>query len=78
MSKTGPLIIFGITLTVGGLYWSLWDASRSYLDNILIEDVYYELMYWGFRMIPAVMVIIGIMCLIAAGISMSQKEVVQY
>ena len=78
MSKVGPLIIFGITLIVGGAYWTLWDASRSYLDSLVINDVYYELIYWGFRVIPAVMLIVGVMCLISAAISTREKEVVRY
>lgn len=74
MSKVGPLIIFGLTLTVGGAYWALWDASRGYLDNVLIEDMYYELMYFGFRAIPAVILIVGIMCLISAGVSIRNNR----
>jgi len=73
-SRVGPLIIFGLTLTVGGVYWALWDASRSYLDNIVIRDSYYELMYFGFRAIPAVLLIVGIMCLIAAGVNIHNSR----
>lgn len=68
-SKAGPLIIFGLTIVAGGLYWAIWDSSRSYLDSIVLQDVYYTLMYWGFRMIPAVLLIIAVMCLIVAGTS---------
>ena len=69
MSRVGPLIVFGITLIVCGGYWTLWDSSRSYLSSFVIEDSYYILIYWGFRILPAVLLIVGIMCLIVAGIS---------
>jgi len=75
MSRVGPLIIFGVTLLVAGGYWTLWDASRGYLDNILIEDVYYELMYFGFRALPAIIMIVGIMCLISAGVSIRSSRI---
>jgi len=77
LSRVGPLILFGFTIVAGGLYWALWDSCREYLDSILIQDVYYDLMYWGFRIIPAVLLIIAIMCLIASGIGRS-KQVVEY
>lgn len=79
MSKVGPLLLFGITLVVGGIYWQLWEGSREYLDNILITDVYYTLMFWVWRMIPAIMIITGILCLISAGIiAQRQKAVMDY
>lgn len=79
MGKVGPLLVFGLALTVGGAYWALWDASREYLEDFVISDAYYELMYWGFRVIPAVLMIVGIMCLIAAGVAArGSKEVVEY
>ena len=69
MSRVVPVIIFGFTLVVGGMYWMLWDGSREYLDNILIEDVYYTFMYWGWRAIPVVIILVGIMCMISAAIT---------
>jgi len=77
LSRVGPLIVFGLTIIAGGIYWALWDASREYLDSILVEDMYYTLMYWGFRMIPAVLLIIAIICLIASAMGKS-KQVVEY
>jgi len=73
-SRVGALVIFGVTLLVGGAYWALWNASRSYLNNILIEDSYYELMYFGFRAIPAILMIVGIMCLISAGVNIRSSR----
>ena len=71
MSKVGPIIMFGFTIAVAGLYYAVWEGSRSYFNNLIINDIYYELIYWGWRMIPAVLLIVGIMCLIMAGISES-------
>jgi len=73
-----PLIVFGVTLVVGGLYWTLWDGARDFLNNILIEDSYYTLIFFVWRMIPAIIIMIGIMCLIAAGISKARERVVEY
>ena len=68
MSKIAPLVLFGLAFVVGGMYWSLWNDSWDAFDNIVIKDSYYELINFGWRMIPAVILIIGIMCLISAGI----------
>ena len=78
MSKVVPLIIFGVTITVCGVYWALWDGSREYLDSILVEDAYYTLMYFGFRVLPIILIFIGIMSLIAAGVSKSRERSVEY
>jgi len=79
MSRVGPLVVFGLTLIVGGMYWMLWDGSRDFLDNILINDEYYILMYWVWRVIPAIILFVGIMCLISAGIGMRRRrEMVEY
>lgn len=79
MSRVGPLVVFGLTLIAGGMYWMLWDGSRDFLDNILIADEYYTLMYWVWRVIPAIILFVGIMCLISAGIGIRRrKEMVEY
>ena len=78
MSKVIPLIVFGFTLIIGGLYWTLWDGSREYLNNILIEDAYYILMRHVWAWIPAILIFIGIMCLISAGISKTRETRVEY
>ncbi len=78
MSKVVPLIMFGLAFVVGGLYWALWNDSYGYLDSILIEDKYYSLIDFGWRMIPPVILFIGIMCLIAAGITAHRYRTVEY
>ena len=79
MSKVGPLLLFGVTLVVGGIYWMLWEGSREYLNNILVEDSYYTLIFWVWRMIPAILLISGMICLISAGIIVRQRKgVIEY
>ena len=79
MSRVGPLIVFGLTIIAGGAYWMLWDDCRSYLDNILIQDEFYLLMYWIWRVIPAILIFVAIMCLISAGIGIRRRrETVEY
>jgi len=77
-SRVGPLVLFGFTLIAGGMYWMLWDSSREYLDNLLINDVYYQLIYWGWRVIPAILIFVGIMCLLSAGLTHSRERGVEY
>ena len=78
MSRVGPLIMFGIAIFVCGLYWALWDGARSYLDFIIVNDVYYELIAWLFQMIPAVLLFVGIICIIVGSIGAVRMEVEQY
>lgn len=73
MSKVIPLVMFGMAFILGGIYWHLWDDSIAVLDSILIEDVYYDLISFIWRLIPPAIIVVGIMCLIAAGIA-AQKS----
>jgi len=75
LSRAGPLIVFGLFLIVCGMYWNLWDGARSYLDNLVINDEYYQLMYWGWRIIPAVLVIMGIISLVSGGMSVQRETI---
>ena len=78
MSKVLPLLSFGFLLVLGGMYWALWDGSRSYLDSLVIEDSYYILMSHVWAWIPAIMLLVGIMCLIGAGILARKQSEVGY
>jgi hypothetical protein len=69
MNKVGPLILFIVTLFVGGIYWATWEGARSYLDSFVIQNEYYILMSWGWRLVPAILLVISIICLIVAGLS---------
>ena len=77
LGKVIPLIAFGITVFLGGLYWHLWDDSRTYIDQFVVNNEYYTLMYWLWKMLPAVMIIIGLICLISAGVSASRGTVIE-
>jgi len=78
LSRAAPLLIFGITLFVGGLYWALWNSSKSYLDFLVVDDAYYQLAFFIWRIIPVVMLVVGIICIIVAGIGAAQRtEVVR-
>lgn len=78
MSRVGPIVLFIFTILAAGMYWATWDACRSYLDSIVINDSFYILMYWIWRLIPAVVLFVGIMCLISAGISHSREKAGDY
>ena len=67
MSRVLPFIGFGLTIVVGGIYWATWDACREYLDSLVLNDVYYTLMRQIWAWIPAIILIVAIMCLIVAG-----------
>ena len=74
MSRVLPLIVLGITLFVGGLYWMLWNDSTTYLDNLVINDAYYTLASFIWRMIPAVLLIVGLLCVIMAGVNATRNN----
>jgi len=78
LSRVLPFLAFGMTMIVGGMYWMLWDDSRSYLDFLVVNDAYYELAYFLWRMIPIMLLIVGIIFLIVAGVNASKKEVISY
>ena len=67
MSKILPFIGFGLTIVVAGIYWATWDACREYLDSLVLNDVYYTLMRTIWAWIPAIILIVAVMCLIVAG-----------
>lgn len=76
LSRAVPLIAFGVALIVGGLYWAVWNASRDYLVDFIIVDEYYTLILWLWRLIPIAIIVVGIMCLVAAGIGGRRETVV--
>lgn len=74
MSKILPLFALGFGLITFGGFWYLFDGLRSYFDSFLISgDVYYELIYLGFRAMPVIVVVMGIFCLIAAGVRTTRE-----
>lgn len=77
MSHVLPFISFGLTIVAGGIYWATWDACREYLDDLVLNDVYYTLMRTIWAWIPAIILIVAVLCLIVAGTqhSRSRREV---
>lgn len=74
MSRVLPILGFGLTIVVGGFYWATWDACREYLDNLVLDDVYYMLMRQLWSWIPAILIIVALMCLILAGTKQNEMR----
>lgn len=74
MSRVLPILGFGLTIVVGGFYWATWDSCREYLDSLVLGDVYYTLMLHIWTWIPAILLIIAIMCLILAGVRSNETK----
>ena len=74
MSRILPILGFGLTIVVGGFYWATWDACRGYLDSIVINDAYYTLMRHIWAWIPAILLIVAIMCLVLAGVRHNETK----
>ena len=74
MNKVMPLVALGLGLIVVGAFWSLYNDSLTYFDDFIIEDEFTVLFRLGWKVIPIIFLLIGIMCLIAAGVSSSQSE----
>lgn len=74
MSKAVPLIALGIGLTIVGAYWSLYNDCLSYFDRFVIEGDFNDLFTLGWHAIPIIFLLVGIMCMIAAGVSVSKQD----
>lgn len=74
MNKVTPLIGLGLGLIVVGAFWSLYNDSLSYFDDFVIDNEFTTLFELGWESIPIIFLFIGIMCLIAAGVSASKSD----
>lgn len=74
MNKVMPLVALGLGLIVVGAFWSLYNDSLSYFDNFIIDDEFNTLFELAWDSIPIIFLLIGVMCLIAAGVSASGSE----
>jgi len=74
LGKILPVIGFGLTIVVGGIYWVTWDLCREYLDSLILDDIYYVLMRHIWAWIPAILLIVAVMCLIIAGTSSREHK----
>lgn len=73
MNKIVPLIAFGIGLMVAGAFFTFFDDTLPEFDEFLIEDEYYTLMKMIWNGFPGIIMIVGLICLIAAGVSASKN-----
>ena len=69
MNRIIPLIGFGLGLITVGGFWSLYNDTLSYFDFLVMNDPYYEFMALIWKVMPLIFILIGIMCLIGAGVS---------
>ena len=74
MNRIIPLIGFGLGLITVGGFWTLYNDSLSYFDFLVINDAYYQLMALGWKVMPTIFILVGIFCLIAAGVSSSRTQ----
>ena len=73
MSKIIPLISFGMGLIGIGAFWTTFDECRVFFRNIIVYDEYHTLMEFGFDVMPIIAIIMGIFCLISAGVMARTK-----
>ena len=75
MGKVGPIIVFGVAIIICGIYWSMWEGSREYLNDYVVNDPYYALAYFLWDMIPIILILMGIMALVSAGLTSRRQKV---
>lgn len=75
MNKLIPLIAFGLGLIIAGAFFTFYDDVLPELDEFLIEDEYYTLMKMGWDAFPGIIMLVGIISLIAAGVSASKNTI---
>lgn len=69
MSKVIPLIGFGVTLIGAGFFYHLFDdVIINYIAPYMLTDIYQTGRNFLWDLIPWLVILIGIFCLIAAGI----------
>lgn len=77
MNLVAPLIGFGLLFLAGGFFWKLIDdvIDLHFLDFIQYNK-YYTFSQLEWDMIPWILMIMGVLCLIGAGISYGQSRTV--
>ena len=75
MSKILPLVAFGLGFLGAGAFFSLYDGAMPYLSSFVIEDKYYLFMESLWSVFPAIIMFIGIVFLIAAGVAASKNTI---
>lgn len=77
MSKAMGFLAFGIALISGGLFWILCeDIFDRYIFQYVRVTEYYYATDIAWHIIPFIIVIVGVICLIASGVSARRTTVV--
>jgi len=75
MNKLIPLAAFGLGLIVAGAFFTFYNEALPEFDEFLIEDEYYTMMKMLWDGFPGIIMIVGIVCLIAAGVGASKNTI---
>jgi len=79
MGAIGPLIGFGVGFIGFGFFYALFeDILSRHLQFMILSNVYYDASALIWDALPFISIIIGVLCLVGAGIiSRGTKTVVQ-
>ena len=74
MGKIMPILMIIFGLFISGFYWHIWDDSIVYIDDYIINDVYYTMIRFVWDIIPVIILFAGIIWLVAQGVSSKGDE----
>ena len=74
MGKVMPILMIIFGLFISGFYWHIWDDSIVYLEDYIINDVYYTMIRFVWDIIPVIILFAGIIWLVAQGVSSKGDE----
>ena len=73
MGKVMPILMIIFGLFVSGFYWHIWDDCTVYLEDYIINDVYYAMIRFVWDIIPIIILFAGIVWLVAQGVGGSKE-----
>ena len=68
MGKVMPILMIIFGLFVSGFYWHIWDDSTTYIEDYVINDIYYSMISFIWHIIPIIILFAGIVWLVAQGV----------
>ena len=70
MSKIAALALFGLGLMGTGMFWMVFDRGliSELIAKYWVDTAYLQLMYRGWNVLPIIVLFIGILAVIFAGI----------
>jgi len=76
--KIVALILFGLTLISSGMLYMVFNMGliQDLIGKYWVDSSYMQLMFRGWNVIPILIIIIGILCLIMAGMGSRGSRVV--